>query len=407
MRQWVLSLPPRVRYFLACRHDLCTAVAGVLHRAVHRHLSAWAQRRGLGEARSGAVIVVQRFGGALNLNVHLHALVLDGVFARAADGRLRFHRAPAPTAADVADALAAIAPGVQRDWCGTVSTTTRRRARTASPTRRPCWRGWPPVCSPGASRWQPSINRRVARSASTPASRCGTNRSALNMLTGVKLRRCSRPQPDGDRTRMNPHKHEVETGVTMHRRQRRWWFALAVMALLTWAAPVAAAPYVYVLGKVPGLWQQYLTVIDAATNTTGPRIQLGRSNGTLLPHAIVMAPNGARVYVVNDYDQTISVVSTATNTVEDVWPTSLVGTAPRALAVSPDNQRLYVVGNHQLFIVIDIASRSRIATVAHNQGGALGIAVSSDGSRVYVMATGSNRVVVLGTAPYAVLSACR
>ena len=46
-----------------------------------------------------------------------------------------------------------------------------------------------------------------------------------------------------------------------------------------------------------------------------------------MPHAIVMAPNGARVYVVNDYDQTISVVSTATNTVEDVWPTSLVGTA--------------------------------------------------------------------------------
>jgi len=35
------------------------------------------------------------------LNVHLHALVFDCVFARAGDGRLRFHRAPAPTAADV------------------------------------------------------------------------------------------------------------------------------------------------------------------------------------------------------------------------------------------------------------------------------------------------------------------
>ena len=106
-------LPPRVRYLLAWRHDLCTAVAGVLHRAVHRHLRSWARTRGLGDARSGAVIVVQRFGGALNLNVHLHALVLDGVFARAADGRLRFHRAPAPTAADVADVLAAIVPGVR------------------------------------------------------------------------------------------------------------------------------------------------------------------------------------------------------------------------------------------------------------------------------------------------------
>jgi hypothetical protein len=113
VRQWVLTLPSRARYVLAWRHDLCTEVAGVLFRAVHRHLRAWAHTRGLGKAQSGAIIVVQRFGGALNLNVHLHALVLDGVFARARDGRLRFHRAPAPTAADVADVLAAIMPGVR------------------------------------------------------------------------------------------------------------------------------------------------------------------------------------------------------------------------------------------------------------------------------------------------------
>lgn len=113
VRQWVLSLPPRVRYALAWRHDLCTAVAGVLFGAVHRHLRSGARARGLGDARSGAVIIVQRFGGALNLNVHFHALVLDGVFARAADRRLRFQRAPAPTAADVDEVLAAIVPGVR------------------------------------------------------------------------------------------------------------------------------------------------------------------------------------------------------------------------------------------------------------------------------------------------------
>jgi len=113
VRQWVLTLPPRVRSALAWRHDLCTAVAGVLFRAVQRHLRTWAHTRRLGDARSGAIIVVQRFGGALNLNVHLHALVLDGVFARAGDGQLRFHRAPAPSAADVADVLATIAPQVR------------------------------------------------------------------------------------------------------------------------------------------------------------------------------------------------------------------------------------------------------------------------------------------------------
>jgi YVTN family beta-propeller protein len=203
-----------------------------------------------------------------------------------------------------------------------------------------------------------------------------------------------------------PQKPDRGTSVTpVRRRKLASLFALAVIALLTVAAPATAAPYVYVLGKVPGQqWRQYLNVIDAATNAKGPRIQLGLSYGYLLPHAIAMAPDGARVYVINDYDQTVSVVSTATNTVEDVWPTALVGTNPRALAVSPDNRRLYVVGNHQLFIVIDIASRSRVATVTHNQGGAFGVAPSPDGSRVYVMATGSNRVVVVGTAPYAVIT---
>ncbi len=32
----------------------------------------------------------QRFGGALNLNVHVHALVLDGVFAKDRAGTVNF-----------------------------------------------------------------------------------------------------------------------------------------------------------------------------------------------------------------------------------------------------------------------------------------------------------------------------
>ncbi|MBC7172000.1 MAG: transposase, partial [Polyangiaceae bacterium] len=39
--------------------------------------------------------VVQRFGGALNLNVHFHVLVLDGLFVERPDGTLRFEPAPA------------------------------------------------------------------------------------------------------------------------------------------------------------------------------------------------------------------------------------------------------------------------------------------------------------------------
>lgn len=96
VRQWVLTLPPRVRYALAWRHDVCTAVAGVLFRAVQRHLRTWAQtRRTRGRTKRGHHRCAA-FRRALNLNVHLHALVLDGLFARAGDGQLRFRRARAP-----------------------------------------------------------------------------------------------------------------------------------------------------------------------------------------------------------------------------------------------------------------------------------------------------------------------
>ena len=100
----------------------------------------------------------------------------------------------------------------------------------------------------------------------------------------------------------------------------------------------------------------------------------------------------------------ISVVSTATNTVVETWPTALVGTSPLAVAVSPDGQRVYVVGNNQLFIAIDVVSRSRVATVPHNLGGTFGVAASPDGTRVYIMATGSDTLAVLSTAPYRVIA---
>src|SRR5690606_26762430 len=50
-------------------------------------------------AVTGAVTLIQRFGSALNLNVHFYLLVLDGVYRREGEGRLRFVPVPAPTSA--------------------------------------------------------------------------------------------------------------------------------------------------------------------------------------------------------------------------------------------------------------------------------------------------------------------
>ena len=58
--------------------------------------------------------VIQRFGGSLNLNLHVHALVFDGVFARTRAGVLTFRPTRRLTALDVAEVLATVKPGIRR-----------------------------------------------------------------------------------------------------------------------------------------------------------------------------------------------------------------------------------------------------------------------------------------------------
>src|SRR5450759_2791102 len=103
-----------MRYQLAWDHELCRAVVGVFVRAVLGFLRARARHDGVADGRGGAVAVIQRFGGALNLNVHVHALVLDGVVAKGGSGVVGFHPGPRLTALDVAEVLATVEPGLRR-----------------------------------------------------------------------------------------------------------------------------------------------------------------------------------------------------------------------------------------------------------------------------------------------------
>jgi hypothetical protein len=79
VRQWVLTVPHRLRYRLAFDHALCRAVVGVFVRAVLGRYRRRARRAGWADGHSGSVTVIQRFGSGLQLNVHGHALALDGV----------------------------------------------------------------------------------------------------------------------------------------------------------------------------------------------------------------------------------------------------------------------------------------------------------------------------------------
>jgi hypothetical protein len=67
IRQWVLSLPHRLRYLLAWDHGLCRAVLAIYARALLSFVRRRAQQCGIPNGRSGAVTAIQRFGSAVNL----------------------------------------------------------------------------------------------------------------------------------------------------------------------------------------------------------------------------------------------------------------------------------------------------------------------------------------------------
>ena len=104
VRQWVLSLPFELWRLVAFRADVLTGVARIFYETV----SAYYRRHsGIESARTGAVTCVQRFGGSLNLNPHLHVIWLDGVLSFSEKGTARFHPAVPPSHDDLERIVAA------------------------------------------------------------------------------------------------------------------------------------------------------------------------------------------------------------------------------------------------------------------------------------------------------------
>jgi hypothetical protein len=99
VRQWVLSVPKRLRYFLQRDSEALGAVLHIFLRVIEVRLR---QRSGCPGGRLGAVSFLQRFGSTLNAHVHFHCCVIDGVFAVGEDGQVHFAEAAALTPEDLA-----------------------------------------------------------------------------------------------------------------------------------------------------------------------------------------------------------------------------------------------------------------------------------------------------------------
>jgi hypothetical protein len=104
----VLSLPFALRFLLATDPDSLTRVL----RTVYRAISGFQLRQaGLTRATGfpGAVTLIQRFGSALNLNIHFHMIFLAGVYLPAEGAAPVFRQVPAPTGTELQELVQQIA----------------------------------------------------------------------------------------------------------------------------------------------------------------------------------------------------------------------------------------------------------------------------------------------------------
>ena len=115
VRQWVLTLPSPLRYRCAWNARLTGDVLGCFVRALFSDQRRRAKRDlGVRRGLCGSVTFIQRFGSALNLTPHFHALVLDGVYEGPRHAPGRFHELDPPETADVARVLAGTARRIRR-----------------------------------------------------------------------------------------------------------------------------------------------------------------------------------------------------------------------------------------------------------------------------------------------------
>jgi hypothetical protein len=86
---------------------------GIIHRAISTHI---VNRAGFTtkQAKTGAVTLIQRFGSALNLNIHFHMLFLEGAINENSWGGTTFTRIKAPCHNDMVELVHTISQRIAR-----------------------------------------------------------------------------------------------------------------------------------------------------------------------------------------------------------------------------------------------------------------------------------------------------
>ena len=90
VRQWVITLPKRLRYYLHQNNELSGSVLRIGLRVIQQLLRDHCPEAPP-SAKYGGVTYIHRFGASLNAHIHYHSCIVDGLFAETEKG-MRFYQ---------------------------------------------------------------------------------------------------------------------------------------------------------------------------------------------------------------------------------------------------------------------------------------------------------------------------
>jgi YVTN family beta-propeller protein len=125
-----------------------------------------------------------------------------------------------------------------------------------------------------------------------------------------------------------------------------------------------------------------VSVIDTAKNNVVANV-----TGISDPEGVAISPDGTKVYVVQAYTNTISVINTTTNTVSYTLQSGTAYLGSNGAAISPNGLNLYVTtypGVVNVINTINNTSYAQIILGTGTGGSPNGIAFAPDGKKVYV-----------------------
>lgn len=131
-------------------------------------------------------------------------------------------------------------------------------------------------------------------------------------------------------------------------------------------------------------------IIDPATNTIEAEI-----DGIPVPHGVSFHPDGSKIYVSNEYDHTLDVVSTETLEVTKQIP--LTG-GPNNIGITPDGSKLYVaiMRDGAGVDVIDTRTETNVRFIP-TAGGVHNVFVTPDGRHVAAGMIGARTLTMIDT----------